>query len=486
VKALSILFILLSFTIPSWAGDVRWEGNYRAEGLRVMSPELSDSGNSKAYMLHHLTLKPTIDAYDGLTIHTRFDIMNNSRYPNDQVGQVFGAGLNSQPGGTPAAPTATQPGTGTNASNSNTISRQQRADFIAINELYANWAHEFGLLTVGRVPMHFGLGIMFNAGHGPFDHWLENRDMAAYTLQFGNFSVMPAIAKTYEGLFDQEDDINDYILHISYENPETELVVGAIYQARRSTSGANSNDTPAPIAGPTAAQNSNYEVDSYNVYVSQWVENIKVSFELGFQSGELGLVANGQPVVHDAFGGVLNLSWTPEKSRWGAELDLGYASGDDPSNESSYGGYVFNRNYDVAFLLFNHPMGQADFFRTAYLRNNATAGAVTTFAAGNSLDTEAISNTIFASAGVHYRWAEKYDIEGRFTYAMLDKDPLQTNVDLDVGMELDLSLKYEPFKGIQWINRAGVFLPGAAFRGGTNNFSTNTAIGIETKAAITF
>jgi hypothetical protein len=486
VKASSLLVLLIFFVSQTHAGDIRWEGNYRAEGLRMINPTLADGGNNKAYMLHHLTLKPQITAFDGLTIHSRFDIFNNSRYPNDQLGQVFGAGVNQSPG-TQSSPTSNTPGEGTNASNSNTISRQQRADFIAVNELYANWAHEFGLLTVGRVPLHFGLGIMFNAGHGPFDHWLENRDMVAYTLQLGNFSVTPALAKTYEGLLDQEDDINDYILQVKYENPETELSVGAIYQARRSTSNSNSNDTPAPIAGPSATQTGNYEVDTYNVYVSQWVDNIKVSFELGFQSGELGLSANGQPVTQDAFGGVLNLSWRPKESRWGAVLDIGYASGDDPSNENVYGGYVFNRNFDVAFLLFNHPMGSADFFRTAYLRNISGSGMATSFSASESFDTEAISNTIFFSGAVHYAWADrKYDLETRLTYAMLDKDPLQTNVDSTLGMELDFSLKYEPFKGFQWINRTGIFLPGAAFRGGTNDFSTNMAIGIETKAAVTF
>ena len=299
---------------------------------------------------------------------------------------------------------------------------------------------------------------------------------------------MPVLAKTYEGLLAQEDDVNDYILQVNYANPETDLEFGLIYQARRSTSNPNSNDTPTGlIAGTGSIQQDNYEVDSYNVFVSQWVDSVKVAFEVGFMSGATGLVVNAAEVSHDAVGAAVEMDYDPEGSNWGFELDLGYASGDDPSTENTYEGFVFDQNYDIAFLLFNHPMGQADFFRTAYLRNTA-AGAVapTVPSANEQFDVEAISNTIYASLGVHYRWAQKYDFQTRLTYAQLNKDPLNSNVDSNAGFELDLGLTYEPFKGFQWVNRMGVFAPGDGFRGGTNEFSANTAFGFETKAAISF
>lgn len=475
MKAFGLSLISLILVNTALAGDIKWEGNYRIEGIKVFNPSLTDTGTNKSYMLHHLTLKPTINAYDGLTIHGRFDLLNNSAHPNDQLGQTFGSGINTA-----------NPPVGTNAGDSNVTGDQQRAEMLAINELYANWVHEFGVLTVGRAPMHFGLGMMFNGGFGMFDHWLENRDLVAYKVVFGNFSVMPVLAKSYEGILDQEDDVNDYILQVNYENPETELEVGVIYQARRSTS-INSNDIPTAIV-PGSTQQNNYEVDSYNFFVSQWVDQVKVAFEVGFMSGNTGLInGSGQEISHDAFGGVIELDWMREKANWGVELDIGYASGDDPNTQDTFEGYIFDQNYDVAMLLFNHPMGMQDFFRTAYLRNNPAAPNFTNFNAASAFDTEAISNTLFASAGVHYRWADsKYDLETRITYAQLNADPLNANVDSNVGIEIDLGLTYEPFKGFQWINRAGYFAPGAAFEGGTSNFPVNSAFGFETKAAISF
>ena len=475
-KSIFVIALLTLTAQGSFAGDLKWSGQYRFEGLKVFNPSLQDGGTNKSYILHHLTLRPEITAYDGLTIHSRFDLLNSSAHPNDQLGQTFGSGINSNAGHS----------AGTNSGNSDTLGDQQSRDMLAINELYAVWNHEFGVFTVGRVPMHFGLGMMFNGGFGAFDHWLENRDIISYKMVMGNFYIMPVLAKSYEGDLDQEDDVNDYIIQAQYENPETELEMGFIWQSRRSTSGANSNDTPVAVVGNGGTQQDNYEVNFYNFFVSQWVDQVKVAFEVGFAEGSTGIFKNGSEVEHKGFGGVLKVDWMPKTSSWGTTLDLGYASGDDPATDTTFEGYVFDQNYDVAFLLFNHPMGQADFFRTAYARNINAAAPTATATNSNDFDTEAISNTLFASAAVHYKWAEKYDLETRFTYAQLNKDPLQTNVDSNAGYELDLSLKYEPFEGFQWINRAGAFLPGDGFKGGTNNFSAETAYGFETKAAISF
>ena len=150
---------------------------------------------------------------------------------------------------------------------------------------------------------------------------------------------------------------------------------------------------------------------------------------------------------------------------------------------------MFDRNYDVAFLMFNHPLGQYDVLRTAYANNTNTtvpAGVGRAVAASAMYDVETISNALFASVGVNYKWAEKYAFGTQITYGQLNKDPLNSGVDSGLGFEVDLLMKYMPFDGFQWISRVGMLSPGGAFEGGTNSFTTGTAFGIETKAAISF
>lgn len=129
VKSLFTFMILAMTAVTAHAGDLKWEGTYRFEGLKVFNPSLADGGNNKAYMLHHMTLRPQIQAFDGLTIHSRFDIFNsagNNAFPNDQLGSTFGQGLNNPPP------------EGNGVGNSNTIGDQQSSGTININELYGN------------------------------------------------------------------------------------------------------------------------------------------------------------------------------------------------------------------------------------------------------------------------------------------------------------------------------------------------------------
>jgi len=476
-----LTFILTSFTVSvASAGDFKWSGGYRFEGLTMANSEASsENGLTKSYMLHHLILKPEIVAYDGLVIRSRFDIMNNSQYPNSQLGQNIGSS-NGLGGAT---------STSTSGQNSAVLSKNQAVDSIGVTEAYAVWSQEFGALTVGRAPIHFGLGMMFNAGRGAFDHWLNNRDLVAVKIVSGNLFVMPVIAKVREGSLNQNDDVNDIIIHGQYQNPETDLTLGLFYQARRSGSGADSNDAPLPVFG--GIQSGNYEVDFYNFFISQWVNRIKIGLEVGFADGNTGLSTGpgGPEIAHTGLGAAVKVEYLPEASPWSATLDLGYASGDDPATDANYEGYIFDRNFDIAFIMFNHMTGQYDMLRTNYINaGNASSGTPGARPpASSTYDIEAISNALYTSVGATYKWAEKYSFSTQLTYGQLNKDPLNTDVDSSLGFEVDLTLGYQPIEGFQWITRAGLLSPGGAYRGGSaNGFATDMIYGLETKAAISF
>lgn len=464
------LFIFAGATAQ--AGDLQWAGTYRAEGVGIKNSEL-DGNENKAYMLHHLVLRPTITAFDGFTIYSRFDIMNssNTNFPTNQLGQYFGSGVNATPG------TA-----GTNANNSNTLSGNVRSDTLAVNELYMTYAVEYGVLTVGRAPVHFGLGITYNNGHGPFDHWFDNKDMVAFKFVTGNFFVMPAIAKNVEGNLGSEDEVNDYMIQIQYESPESESIFGAFYKARRSNT--SSNDSPgAPVFGDAAVTSNTLgsKLEDYNIYFTQKMDDFKIAVEMAFSSGKSGVKTNdGSEVSINGQAMIMEASWLPKESHWNSVLKLGYVSGDDPNTPNVYEGYLIDPNYDIAFLMMNHKMGQYDVFRTSYFNNTSPA-----VSASNLPDVEVISNAMFVSANTGYKFNEKWETKANLAWANLQQAPV-VGASKSAGFELDLELHFVPIKGIKWINRAGMMFPGDAFKGVNSQFNNGFAYGLETKAAISF
>jgi hypothetical protein len=452
----------------SQAADLQWGGLYRFEGVRISNPDLANKAD-KAYMLHHLILAPKIVAADGITIFGRFDMLNNASFgANTQAGEFVGKG----------------PGNGapTNANNSNVLSRNQDSGNLAVTELYVSWAQEFGQLIAGRAPIHFGLGSRFNSGKGNFDHYLSTLDMVGYKIVMGNFFVMPIAGKVNEGAVDKEDDVNDYMIHAQYDNPETDLSLGAIYQLRL----GNGNDMPVNsnyMGGTGSSVTGNYKHSYIGLFSSQKVSTFTIGVEAGMISGETG-VKTATPTVTEVklngFGIAAEVDWKPENSKWAMNVKAGFASGDDPGSNDSQEGMVFSRNYRVGQLMFTHPLGQRDFLRSGLYRD-ATATAA------SQIDTEAISNAIYLAPSFAFKANDKVAYGATFVTGRLNKEPIVGgSTASDLGYELDLNFTWTPFDRLTWTTEVGMLLPGQAWKAGPANLDNSFAYGLTTKAAIRF
>lgn len=474
----------ITLTDKANAADLTWGGLYRVEGNFIENPELSGAKSNKAYLLHHLVLSPKIVAADGLTIFSRFDVLNDAGFgvgPTGRIYSVAGDVIGNGPG--------SGPGIATTGTESNAFATTQQASTVAVTSLYASWVHEFGQLVVGRTPFHFGLGAAYNAGNGLFDHYIDTKDVVGYRVILGNLSFFPMIGKVSEGNLGEEDDVNDYIIQLMYENPETELALGILYQRRIGTHAGNDapiNGDPTtggPIGGPGATYADGFNQSLIGLFSTQKLGDFRIGVEADLISGDTGVSTAGVGTSLNGFGVAAELGWEPQDSKWSAQFKAGMASGDDPGTADTYEGFVFNRNYDVALLMFNHPLGQADFLRSGLVRNTGASAPPVR----NQIDTEAISNAIYLAPSVQYQWKENMSYGGSFIYGILNKDPIAgSGTASDLGYEIDLNFTYKPYERLTWITQMGFLLPGDAWKGGSNNFDTDMAYGITTKAAISF
>ncbi len=467
-------FFLLLISVTTQAADIEWKGRYRVEGVSVRNTTAESGRMSKAYLLHHLILDPKIIAADGVNIYSSFGILNNNRanHSNSQMGSFMGGGPNTSTTNPPAATTG--------AADSNVMSQNQTADSLKVYRLYMNWVMEYGTLITGRAPIDFGLGIAHNSGSGVFDHWYDTKDIVGYKIALGNMTLTPMVGKVNEGNLHFEDDVNDFMVSFQYDNPDTRLGLGLFYESRIGTMGGG-NDAPTTMGGAGASIVGGWESKQLNISVTKRTDDLFFGMEAAFMNGSTGVrSARSEDVSLEGFGIASEFQYRPKDWRTSLELKAGIATGDDPATTDKYEAFIFDRNYDIGFLMFNHPLGRYDMFRT-YLGGKSTDGP-------SDADTEGLSNVFYFSPGLSYQLSDRWSTNTKFVWAYLNQNPLRTTgeVDKNVGVEWDLSLAYKPHDRLTLGFDFGMLVPGKAFEGGSRRYGVDTVYGLATKAAVSF
>lgn len=478
-STLKLIMIAVLFLISqpfmmssSYALEFDWGGHYRFEYVEIDKTEMT-SGSRKGYWLNNLVLMPHIIPSDDFEVISKIHLAedSNSPYANSQAGLIWGNSHNS--------------GTSTYSDNSNAFSHSRPKTGISVSQLYLKIQQEWGSLIVGRAPFHFGLGITHNSGNDPFHHWYDTRDIISYKMQIGNLALIPSISKQYAGDYQLGNEITNQTFQFDYKNKESGDWLGLIYETSKGNS--NTNDTPiSPLNG--TAVNSSISINSYNIILGKDFSNFNFRLEGGFQSGSTGIVDSfNRDIRLNTYAVVAEFNIFSQESKNSWNIKTGSVSGDNPDTED-FEGYLLNKNYDVAFLLFNHPMGQnnADIFKTKFGKNPAITSQ------RQRLDDESVSNVLFIAPQWIRELADRWKMRNTLTIARLNNSRMivgstSESVDSNVGFEWDLSFSYKANENMEWKFDSGFLFPGKAFEMGSAGLkTTSTVIGIGTSAAITF
>ncbi len=456
--------------------SIDWAGTYRIEYTEVERTSLISPKLRKSYILNSLQLSPKIIAADGVNIVGKFDVLNNDLYPDSQLGQTFGRG--------PTKRTST----GSSTKDDSAVAGDKQGNSnLKISQLYLNINQEYGAFVAGRAPLEFGLGVAHSAGRGEFDHWYSTRDMLGYKFLIGNFFMMPMIAKVSDYSVAQGREAQDVIWHLEYDNPETDSAIGLMHLNR--TASVEANDAPFAAYGASNV-NDKWNTQLVSLFIKRGFESVGFKVEANFETGPTGMYkSTGEEIKLNGYGIALEVDVPQKESRWHLGLKTGIASGDNPDTVP-YEGFHFHRNYDVAMLMFNHPLGKVDLFKAGVQRgpdrlNNSSSP----YATDEALDDEAISNAVYFSPSFDYTINDKWDWTNRITYAQLQTTTYGSGVSAskDLGFEWDIGLTYKPHERIKWINEVGMLFPGNAWKGSSaQDFGKGFTYGFVSKAAITF
>ncbi len=470
--------VLLFFATRAQAGDIEWSGLYRVEGVQLHHPALDSGtgvGRNKDYGIHTLILRPKIVAADGLYITSQLNVFNsNDPTLGNQFGQYFGSGLGD--------------GTPTSVNDSNATSESQESSDIKVTQFYLTHVQEYGSLIVGRAPLQFGLGVTHNAGRGLFDHYSDTRDLVGYKISMGNFYFLPMYAKISEGNISGHDDVSEVNFQLQYENPETDSSMGLFYQNR--TSSKEGNDAPQTAYDSGAlGVSDDFGAKNFNVFFKKETPIYNVGFEIAQQDGKTGIKnSDGKEIEMSGFALAVEYEYHAPESKNAFGLKTGYVTGDDPDTLNDYEGFIFDRNYDLAMLMFNHGLGQADFLHTKLIGRTDTPAAPHGATVAGKPDVEAISNVTYLSIYMQRKWHDKWSMVTTATTGWLNDTTMGAGggtAAADLGYELDLSFVFKATDKITWINQLGYLIPGSAWEG-DDQFDAKNMYGLTTKAAVSF
>ncbi len=447
---------------PAHALDLDWHGQFRAETHSVFgyansgqgSPlngySIPSNGESPASFQNlFLRLRPKAIVNDNITIHSDLWLGR----PDSGLFGVDGS-----------------------TSRVNT-SRAGTAAMSAQN-FFAEFASDFGTVRVGRVPLNYGLGLVWNSNPNAWDRLPSNGDAISMVTKLGAFKFMPSFVKyqhsnvTAPGRAGNAGN-SDYVLGLTYTNEDEQMDAGIMFMRR--IAGENANVVnPFSLGG---ASQSGFAYNLWDIYGKKKFGILTLKAEIPFVSGTYA--GNPYSTVAGAVQAEAELG-----DRWKLKLNAGSANGQGNGPQTKLTAFYFHPDYRPALILFNYNL------------RNITQGSGT----GSPFD-QGIGNARFLALSADL-------VAGKFThvfkgmYAMADQAADGVNTQFfntftgayeaagagvsqstDLGFELDYQLGYQWDESIRFGVDAGLLMPGKFFEyagasiGGTNVLRTVFAAG---------
>ena len=475
--------LLLGAELPALAMELDWSGQFWAEYNYVHNYEMDSSsqalsvdpvrdgaggyyapsGGSRGATFENLflRLRPKVIVNDNVYIKSEI-------WLSDPIYGIYGSNL-------PYTPDQRQ-----------YYSSQSRGSLIRAQRVWGELLSDFGTFQVGRVPLGWGLGLVWNAGDRLWDRYMSTGDGVRWIAQFGAFSIIPSFivnstGNTIGGSYTAVNNgkflgfgpgssgdggVTDYSLILKYENDEEQLEVGVNLLKRLAGSGqdpAGGVLTPGTANSPATAV---VNTLTYDIYATKKFDRLSLALEMPISGGQIG-AAN-----YSAFGLGLEVTYTASEITE-FQLKGGYASGQSASTVApltDYAAFYFNPNYHIAMIMFNYQL--ANFSGRQTLNSPAPEGAL------RSPYDNPITNAQYVSVGAQLKPWEKWTLRPLLAYArapqvaqpqsyFLNSWNKSTNFNLtdqtqgsSLGFEFDLgvSFQWDDALVVSWDN--GIFFPG--------------------------
>ena len=429
------LGLIVAFSTPAMALDVKFSGEYYAAGLYLDKTNLTKSttsGNpSTAFYFQRLRLGTQFVVSPGLSLIARADVME----------RAWGASRSVPVGGAAAADILSA---GTRAENEN----------IAFDLLYVSYASPIGLFNVGY-QIDGAWGTVYGDSSQPLGK-------IAYYLPIGSLGIGLQMGKNPDGeqsrtainasnAADRDDSFYTAFVRYGWKGGDTGLLFKHIRNARN----RNVVGTIPGLADSAGLTTLQYALVPY---VKAKVGPVALQAEFTWAQGKaqkwegwMSPLLGGLPqdVDLNAYSGWLDA--TADFGMFYAGGTFAFATGDDEGTADKIeGGLSGGRDWNPCLIMFNNDL-------------NYWAGNINGYAGTNM--TAPMMNAYFIQARIGVRPIEKLDIGLSYSWARAEKS-LGFNFDnRDYGQEIDLTATYKITNNLSYMLGGGYWMVGKYFQG---------------------
>jgi hypothetical protein len=248
-------------------------------------------------------------------------------------------------------------------------SSQSRGSNITAQRFWGEFLTDLGTVQVGRVPLNWGLGLVWDSGDKVWDRYMSTGDAIRWIAKFGSFSFIPSIILSSTGntvggsclvtggvgsACDSglgAGGVLDYSVIFKFENTDDEFEAGVNLMKRLAGPSQNAG-SGLIVPGGTSGTVGGASLLTYDFYAKKKFDKLMVSGEVPLMSGSLG----GSQVSTFAFAG--EADWKPSDTLEFI-LKAGYAPGEsnaDANGLKNYNAFYFNPNYHVGMIMFNYQL----------------------------------------------------------------------------------------------------------------------------------
>jgi hypothetical protein len=367
--------------------ELDWSGQFRAEYNIIHNYTLdsSDAGNSfdaaraaaggyyipsggnntSSFQTVFLRLQPKVIVNDNIFIKSEF-------WLGDPVYGIFGN----------AVPYSTD--------QRQFYSNQSRGSVITAQRFWGEFLSDVGTVQVGRAPLNWGLGIVWNSGDGLWDRYESTGDTIRLISKFGAFSFMPSFVMYSAGnnvggasaftpstpptapgytISNGDGGLREYTLALKYENLDDELEGGVNFIRRL---GGAAQDPLGGYLGPQARPVSiNFNI--WDIYAKKRLGKFTLAAEAPITTGSLG-TTTGQSLDYSTFAIAGEVDWKMSDS-WELLAKGGHAPGQPNSSgpiPDNFRAFFFNPAYRLGLIMFNYQLAS---FYGPNTQNNPNVGA---------------------------------------------------------------------------------------------------------------